>query len=150
MSPSAVLPMIGRASATLERWRTVPSQRCSWAGSLETPSARASVRGRDSRSTSATIDRVGERHRAVALANHYRKVERLSIAQVADRLGRSPATVKAYFHDPTGGKARAVKARYRDGRAVADCESGWSSIYDLRVLPAADVSRIRTLRGQGS
>ena len=30
----------------------------------------------------------------------------------SDRLGRSPATVKAYFYDPTGEKARAVKARY--------------------------------------
>jgi hypothetical protein len=33
--------------------------------------------------------------------------------QIADRLGRSPATVKAYFYDPTGEKARAVKARYQ-------------------------------------
>ena len=38
--------------------------------------------------------------------------EDLSITQIADRLGRSPATVKAYFYDPTGEKARAVKARY--------------------------------------
>ena len=29
------------------------------------------------------------------------------------RLGRSPATVKGYFYDPTGEKARAVKARYQ-------------------------------------
>jgi hypothetical protein len=29
------------------------------------------------------------------------------------RLGRSPATIKAYFYDPTGEKARAVKARYQ-------------------------------------
>jgi hypothetical protein len=36
----------------------------------------------------------------------------MSIRQIADRLGRSPATVKAYFYDPTGEKARAVKARY--------------------------------------
>jgi hypothetical protein len=34
------------------------------------------------------------------------------IAEIADRLGRSPATVKAYFYDPTGEKARAVKTRY--------------------------------------
>jgi hypothetical protein len=33
--------------------------------------------------------------------------------QIADRLGRSPATIKAYFYDPTGEKARAVKARYQ-------------------------------------
>jgi AraC-like DNA-binding protein len=58
-------------------------------------------------------DRVVERRRAVALARHYREAEGLSIAQIADRLGRSPATIKAYFYDPTGEKARAVKARYQ-------------------------------------
>jgi AcrR family transcriptional regulator len=63
-------------------------------------------------STTAT-DRVLERRRAVALSRHYREVEGLSIRQIADRLGRSPATVKAYFYDPTGEKARAVKARYQ-------------------------------------
>ena len=57
-------------------------------------------------------DRVAERRRAVALARHFRESEGLSIRQIADRLGRSPATVKAYFYDPTGEKARAVKARY--------------------------------------
>ena len=63
--------------------------------------------------TSATAtDRVLERRRAVALARHYREFEGLSIRQIADRLGRSQATVKAYFYDPTGEKARAVKARY--------------------------------------
>jgi AraC-like DNA-binding protein len=60
----------------------------------------------------AGSDRVAERRRAVALARHFREAEGLSIAQIADRLGRSPATVKAYFYDPTGEKARAVKARY--------------------------------------
>src|ERR1700690_4048261 len=59
------------------------------------------------------MGRVLERRRAVALAHHYREFEGLSIRQIADRLGRSPATVKAYFYDPTGEKARAVKARYR-------------------------------------
>src|SRR5450755_757699 len=58
-------------------------------------------------------DRVAERRRAVALARHYREFEGLSIAQIGDRLGRSPATVKAYFYDLTGEKARAVKARYQ-------------------------------------
>ena len=58
-------------------------------------------------------DRVLERRKAVALARHYREFEDLSIKQIADRLGRSPATVKAYLYDPTGAKARAVKARYQ-------------------------------------
>jgi AcrR family transcriptional regulator len=63
--------------------------------------------------STAGTDRVLERRRAVALARHYREFEGLSIAQIADRLGRSPATIKAYFYDPTGAKARAVKARYQ-------------------------------------
>ena len=62
--------------------------------------------------SSVGTDRVIERRRAVALARHYREFEGLSVRQIADRLGRSPATVKAYFYDPTGEKARAVKARY--------------------------------------
>ena len=41
------------------------------------------------------------------------KGEGLSNLQIADRLGRAPATIKAYFYDPTGEKARAVKARYQ-------------------------------------
>jgi DNA-binding NarL/FixJ family response regulator len=59
------------------------------------------------------LDRVTERRRAVALARHYIQAEGLSIAQIAERLGSSPATVKAYFYDPTGEKARAAKRRYQ-------------------------------------
>jgi len=59
-------------------------------------------------------DRVSERRRAAQLARHYRDEEEgLSIAEIARRLGRAEATVKAYLYDPTGAKARAVKARYR-------------------------------------
>ena len=47
----------------------------------------------------AAAGRVVERRRAVALARHFRDAEGLSIAQIADRLGRSPATIKAYFYD---------------------------------------------------
>ena len=61
---------------------------------------------------SRPYDRVAERRWAVALARHFREAQGPSIAQIAERLGRSPATVKAYFYDPTGEKARAVKARY--------------------------------------
>jgi AcrR family transcriptional regulator len=42
-----------------------------------------------------------ERRRAVALACHYRDFEGLSIRQIADRRGRSPTTIKAYFYDPS-------------------------------------------------
>jgi predicted transcriptional regulator len=60
----------------------------------------------------AAVDRVQERRKAAALARHYRDHEGLTIAEIARRLGRAEATVKAYLYDPTGEKARAVKARY--------------------------------------
>ena len=62
--------------------------------------------------TDNRADRVTERRRAVQLARHYRDAEDLSITEIARRLGKSPATVKGYFYDPTGEKAKAVKARY--------------------------------------
>ena len=58
------------------------------------------------------LNRVQERRRAAALARHYRDEEGLSIAEIARRLGRAEAPVKAYLYDPTGAKARAVTARY--------------------------------------
>ena len=51
-------------------------------------------------------DPVVERRRAVALARHLREAEGLSIAQIADRLGRSSATVKTYFYDPSQANKR--------------------------------------------
>jgi hypothetical protein len=66
------------------------------------------------KASTARTDRVLERRRAVALARHYREFEGLSNRQIADRLGRAPTTIKAYFYDPTGEKVRAVKARYVD------------------------------------
>ena len=58
-------------------------------------------------------ERSEQRRQAVAVARHLRESEELPIAQIARRLGRSPATVKGYFYDPTGEKANAVKARYQ-------------------------------------
>jgi predicted transcriptional regulator len=46
-------------------------------------------------------DRVEERRRAAALARHYRDQEGLPIAEVARRLGRAEATIKAYLYDPS-------------------------------------------------
>src|SRR2546423_11305145 len=72
-------------------------------------------------------DRVVERRRAVALARHYREAEGLSIAQIAERLGRAPATVKGYFYDPTD----ANKGLSRERVAKAGGREVWSE------LPAA-------------
>ena len=46
-------------------------------------------------------DRVSERRRAARLARHYRDQEGLTIAEIARRLGRAEATVKAYLYDPS-------------------------------------------------
>jgi hypothetical protein len=59
------------------------------------------------------LNRVAERRRTVAHARHYREAEGMSIAQTAEGLGRAPATIKGYFYDPTGEKARAVKRGYQ-------------------------------------
>lgn len=61
----------------------------------------------------AAYDRVFERRRAVALARHYREADGLSIAQIAKRLGRSPATIKAYFYDSTGERRRGGQGALR-------------------------------------
>src|SRR5437763_15888430 len=85
--------------------------------SLGVPQSASSVQG----------DRVGERRRAVALAYYFREAEGLSIAQIAGRLGRSPATIKAYFYDPTD----ANKGLSREGMAQTGGLEVWSH------LPAA-------------
>ena len=72
----------------------------------------------------SVVDRVQERRRAAALARHYRDNEALSAAEMARRLGRAPAMVKAYLYDPTGAKAREVKARYRGVRRGCGAPTG--------------------------
>jgi IS30 family transposase len=63
--------------------------------------------------TNATSSRVRERQRAAALARHYREQEHLPISEIAERLGRKPATINAYLYDPTAAKTKQVKSRYR-------------------------------------
>ena len=65
------------------------------------------------------IDRVVERRRAVALARHYRDFEGLSNAEIAARLGRSPATVKTYFCDPSDANKRPTGSLHAN--AWEDC-----------------------------
>jgi hypothetical protein len=88
-----------------------------------------------------TADRVRERRRAVALARHYRDQEGLSIAEIARRLGRANATIKAYLYDPTGEKARAVKRRYqgvcRGCGAPTAARGGKGDAYEKRCHPGA-------------
>ena len=43
------------------------------------------------------LDRVTERRRAAQRARHYRDDEGLGIAEIARRLGRAEATIKAYL-----------------------------------------------------
>lgn len=54
-----------------------------------------------------------DRERAIALARHLRDNERLTIAQIAERLGRAPSTVAGYFADPDGDRARRYNSKYR-------------------------------------
>jgi predicted transcriptional regulator len=85
----------------------------------------------------AAYDRVLERRRAVALARHFREAEGLSIAQIAARLGRSPATIKAHFDDPTD----ANKGPSRE----AEAEAGGRGLR-TQVLAAALRGEISTRR----
>jgi predicted transcriptional regulator len=54
-------------------------------------------------------DRVSERRRAAQLSRHYRDQENLTIAEIARRLGRTEATVKAYLYDPVGRYQKAYR-----------------------------------------
>jgi hypothetical protein len=59
------------------------------------------------------VSQSGERARAVRLARHYRDTERLSIGEIAVRLGRSQATIREYLYDPDRQKARSLREHYR-------------------------------------
>ena len=84
-------------------------------------------------------DRVRERRKAAALARHYRDVEGLSIAEIARRLGRAEATVKAYLYDPSD----ANKGLSRERVAKAGGREVWSHL--PVAAPRGDVLPRRTL-----
>jgi len=54
-------------------------------------------RGKSDHEVNRMGDRVSERRRAAQLARHYRDQENLTIAEIARRLGRAEATIKAYL-----------------------------------------------------
>jgi hypothetical protein len=65
-------------------------------------------------------DRVSERQHAAQLARHYRDQENLTIAEIARRLGRAEATVKAYLYDPSYANKRPCEEAERfDGLGYA-------------------------------
>jgi len=53
------------------------------------------------------------------VARHFREAEGLSITQIADRLGRSPATIKAYSMPPPGRRRGRSRRATRVSVAVA-------------------------------
>jgi predicted transcriptional regulator len=57
--------------------------------------------------------RVAERQRAAQLARHYRDQENLTIAEIARRLGRAEATIKAYLYDPSDDNKRPTRSPAR-------------------------------------
>lgn len=75
---------------------------------------------------SPVYDRVQERCRAIALARHFREAEGLTIAQIADRLGRSPVTcVRAVAVRALPNRAprtRVLGAAAHAGLAIGDRE----------------------------
>jgi hypothetical protein len=65
-----------------------------------TPTERGRVTLCDGQAVNAGTGRVLERRRGGLPGAPLPRVRGLSIREIADRLGRSPATVKAYFYDP--------------------------------------------------
>ncbi len=98
--------------------------------------------------------RAAERARAVRIARYYRDHERLPVSEIATRLGRKPATIRAYLYDPDGSKTKHVKARYRGvcegcgastwgpgpavaARLCARCNGGATRIWEREQIEAA-------------
>ena len=83
------------------------------------------------------LDRVQERRRAVALARHYRDEEGLSIAEVARRLGRAEATVKAYLYDPSDDNKRPTDLQIvsRANAGFGATRAAYNACVDTKVAP---------------
>ncbi len=96
------------------------------------------------RSRSQTV-RVQERHRAAALARHYRDQEGLTIAEIAQRLGRAPATVKRTC------MTRLARRHARSRRTTGECVAaagrpprhGTARATPTRIANAAIPARLR-------
>ena len=80
-------------------------------------------------------DRVSERRRAAALARHYRDQESLTIAEIAHRLGRAEATVKAYLYDPSDANKRPTHRLADMLCPLAGCPLDALGVMAQRVLP---------------
>ena len=78
------------------------------------------------------VDRVRERRRAAALARHYRDEEGLSIAEIARRLGREEATVKAYLYDPSYANKRPTDSPICPGAKVSSVVIADLPVTELR------------------
>ncbi len=90
-------------------------------------------------------DRVSERRRAAALARHYRDQEHLTIAEIARRLGRAEATVKAYLFDPSNANKRPTdtpRGQRKTRRSAAQPHG--------RSLPALELTTARYTRAYQS
>jgi hypothetical protein len=104
-------------------------------------------------------DRVSERRRAAALARHYREQEDLTIAEIARRLGRAEATVKAYLYDPSYANKRPTdspqvcdssgRLLVMHGRRSASGSSALAATAQGRRSPTTRFVRKRQRRGLG-
>ena len=84
-------------------------------------------------------DRISERRLAAQLARHYRDQENLTIAEIARRLGRAEATVKAYLYDPSDANEgasgeREAKAGGRELRGHLPAAAPRGGIYPWRTI----------------
>jgi transcriptional regulator with XRE-family HTH domain len=86
-------------------------------------------------------DRVSERRRAAALARHYREQENLTIAEIARRLGRAEATVKAYLYDPSHANKRPTDSP-RANASLGATRAAYHAFPDHEVAPGLSTAEL--------